>query len=85
MECAVYKSRLRDGYYLFVAADSDFSEVPAALLTLLGAREWVMNVDLAARQTLAQAEPGEVMRLIRQQGYYLQVPPQETPPAGPQH
>lgn len=79
MKCAIYKSSERARTYLYIQAENDFARVPKALLSLLGQLEFVMTLELTPERTLAQADPNEVRRLLREQGYYLQLPPGDFP------
>lgn len=75
MKCVVYKSRKRGQTYLYLAEKKDFSVLPAALVEMLGALEWVMDLELNPQRRLARANPEEVRKGLRTQGYYLQMPP----------
>lgn len=75
MDCYIYKGRKKADSYLFVDTQDDFSRVPPQLLDLLGNLEFVMQIKLDASRTLAQADVGQVMNLLREQGYFLQIPP----------
>ncbi|HHB11632.1 MAG TPA: YcgL domain-containing protein [Chromatiales bacterium] len=76
MKCFVYRSRRRPDAYLFVPARDDFSEVPDGLLELFGRMELALELELSPRRRLAAAEASEVLRCLREQGYFLQMPPQ---------
>lgn len=65
---------------MYVAHEDDLARVPPALLVLIGEPCFVMDLDLAERARLAQADPVEVMRQVREQGFYLQMPPGENLP-----
>ena len=75
MLCFVYKSLKKSDTYLFVKDKDDFQEVPAALQQMLGRLEFIMEVDLAKRKKLAQADCEQVRQQLQQQGFYLQLPP----------
>ena len=75
MRCAIYKGLKKVDSYLYVLKKDEFSDVPQQLLDMLGQLEFVMELDLSARQTLAQADPKIVIESMRQQGYYFQIPP----------
>jgi len=77
MHCVVYKGTRKPDTYLFVEHEDDFSRVPEPLLRLLGSLQRVMTLELSPDRTLAQADAREVRRLLRDQGYYLQLPPVE--------
>ena len=75
MRCVVYKGVRKPDTVLFVEREDDFSRVPDSLLQLLGRLQQVTVIELAPGRVLAQADAGEVRRLLRSQGYYLQLPP----------
>lgn len=75
MQCTVYKSLQQFDYFLYVRAEQGLARVPRGLQRMLGTLEKVMDLELHAERTLAQADVGEVMRQIDDQGYYLQMPP----------
>lgn len=77
MRCSIYKGRKKADTYLYVEREDDFSRVPEALLTLLGPLQHVMNLELTRGRSLAQADPEQVRRLLREQGYYIQLPSEE--------
>ncbi len=75
MYCAIYRCRKKEGAYLYVSVKDDFSRVPRALLDLMGKLEHVMDLELTAERKLAQEDTQEVMCHLREQGWYLQLPP----------
>ncbi|MFQ6022273.1 MAG: YcgL domain-containing protein [Acidiferrobacterales bacterium] len=79
MKCAIYKSYRRVDTYLYVEEENDFTRVPKTLLALLGKLGFVMTLELTPERTLAQADPKEVRRQLKEQGYYLQLPPGDFP------
>lgn len=74
MKCAIYKSLKKFDTYLYVEREDDFERVPAALRDMLGRLELVMTLELTPDRTLAHADPEQVRRQLREQGYYLQMP-----------
>ncbi len=77
MHCAIYKSRKRINTYLYVERRDDFSRVPSSLLNLLGRLEFVMTLELTPERRLAVADPEQVRGQLQEQGYYLQLPPED--------
>ncbi len=77
MKCAIYRSRTKLDTYLFVEREDDFERVPDTLRQMLGGLDFVMTLELTPERTLAQADPEQVRRQLRAQGYYLQLPPKE--------
>ncbi len=75
MFCVIYKSRKRQDTYLFLTARDDFTRVPEPLLKLVGETVHVMDLELTPERRLAQADTTEVMDRLREQGWYLQLPP----------
>ncbi|HEY5602150.1 MAG TPA: YcgL domain-containing protein [Gammaproteobacteria bacterium] len=75
MICAIYKSLKKADTYLFMQPAQEFSQLPQALLAMLGKLEFVMHVDLDKREKLALSDVRQVKTALREQGYYLQLPP----------
>lgn len=77
MIVAVYKSSKKADTYLYIAKRDDFSPVPKPLIETFGKAKFVMLVPLTKRD-LATADKEKVMAKIREQGFYLQMPPPEV-------
>ena len=79
MRCWIYRGGRHRDAYLFVAARDAFEQVPRALLKSLGPLEFAMELELSTARRLARANAGEVITALRECGYYLQLPPVDTP------
>ncbi|PJG83349.1 YcgL domain-containing protein [Caviibacterium pharyngocola] len=77
MLCAIYKSRKKDGMYLYVEKRDNFDKVPQALREAFGTPIFVMLFNLNGEKPLIQAKNQEVAAQIQTQGFYLQMPKQE--------
>ncbi|MDG4553411.1 MAG: YcgL domain-containing protein [Candidatus Competibacter sp.] len=77
MQCAIYKSRKKQDTYLYVATKDDFSNIPDALLRLLGEPIHVMDLELHPERRLAQEDVTEVLRNLQERGWHLQAPRQD--------
>ena len=75
MKCVVYKGSRKPDAYLYIQREGDFSQVPETLLDLMGSLQLAISLDLTADSTLAQASVEEVLQQLRDQGFYLQLPP----------
>ena len=75
MLCAVYKSHKKAETYLFIERREDFSRVPTSLLAVFGRPELVLMTRLDPAKPLGLADVGKVIEALRNQGFYLQVPP----------
>ena len=75
MLCAIYRSSKRDQTYLYVEKKDDFSRVPEELLQGFGLPQFSMVINLAQRVKLAAADIEKVKKALKEQGYYLQIPP----------
>lgn len=73
--CRVYKSTRRDELYVYLRRESTLDEIPEALQRLTGRLEFVMDLDLHQGLKLARSDVDAVMASLREQGYYLQMPP----------
>lgn len=75
--CRIYKGSRRAACYLYVDHAEDIAPVPAALKDSLGELSVVMELQLSPDRHLARADARQVLALIREQGYFLQMPPGE--------
>lgn len=73
--CTVYRSRNREGLYLYVDKRDGLDKVPAELLQRFGPAELAMSLRLTAERKLARTNGSKVIAAIEQQGYFLQLPP----------
>lgn len=77
MKCTVVRSSLKDFTYIYLRAGHNFDDLPAALREIFGKPEWVMNLELTAERKLALEDISQVLQNLSEQGYHLQMPPQE--------
>lgn len=75
--CRIYKGSRREACYLYVDHANDVAPVPAELMDSLGELSVVMELQLSPERRLARADASQVLALIREQGYFLQMPPGE--------
>lgn len=73
--CEIYKSLREEEMYLFVDKKDQLSRVPAPLLNHFGKTRLVTTLALTPERKLARADAARVIDAIREQGYYLQMPP----------
>jgi len=73
--CAVYRSRRNPDTYIYVDHAEGLGRVPEVLLRELGGTERAMTLVLTPERRLARTSAAEVLRAIRTEGYYLQMPP----------
>jgi len=78
--CQVYRSSRREETYLYVDKSRGLEDVPQSLLETFGEPREVMVLLLDPARRLARADPQEVMRSIRERGYFLQLPPAPAVP-----
>lgn len=73
--CSVYRSPKEEGMYLYVDKKNDLEPVPEALLKRFGKPELAMILVITPDKKLARADAGRVLEMIKEQGFYLQIPP----------
>jgi len=78
MQCFVYASLRKVDSYLWLAQRDAFDQLPESLLLLLGDLRFVMEVQLDEQRRLPVEDTGQVLVHLRDQGWHLQLPPQET-------
>ncbi len=75
MHCQIFRSQKKDETYLFLVADLPFEELPEDLRATFGEPVFVMSLKLSAKSKLARVETQSVLESLREQGYFLQLPP----------
>ena len=75
MFCVIYRSTKRDQTYLYVEKRDDFSRVPEELMKGFVAPQLAMLLPLDGRKKLVNADLDKVKTALKEQGYYLQLPP----------
>jgi hypothetical protein len=71
----VYRSSKKDEMYLYVTQKDQFDKVPEALMNAFGKPQFALQVNLAKREKLAREDINRVKEKLREEGYYLQMPP----------
>ena len=77
MKCSVLRSSLKDFTYIYLRTGHDFDDLPDELKKVFGKPGFVMNLELNPERKLAQEDIGQVLKNLSEQGYHLQMPPQE--------
>jgi uncharacterized protein YcgL (UPF0745 family) len=77
MKCSVVRSSLKDFTYIYLLAGFDFNDLPVSLKKVFGEPQFVMNLELTPDRKLAYEDVKQVMQSLAEQGYHLQMPPQE--------
>jgi uncharacterized protein YcgL (UPF0745 family) len=80
MQCFVYRSRRKRDAYLYLAAEAEFSRLPAALMKVFGPPELALQFELTPDRKLASADAKQVLEKLQTQGYYLQMPTENDLP-----
>lgn len=75
--CSIYRSTRKDGMYLYVPREKGLTEVPEPLLKLFGKPEHAMDMVLTEERKLAREDILQVLANLKDQGYHLQMPPQQ--------
>ncbi|MGK2946542.1 MAG: YcgL domain-containing protein [Candidatus Malihini olakiniferum] len=75
MFCVIYRSTKRDRTYLYVDKKEDFSCVPEALMKSFGTPHLVILLPLDGSKKLASADIEKVKMALKEEGFYLQLPP----------
>jgi uncharacterized protein YcgL (UPF0745 family) len=58
-------------------AGFDFNDLPVYLKKVFGEPQFVMNLELTPDRKLAYEDVKQVMQSLAEQGFHLQMPPQE--------
>lgn len=73
--CTIYRSQKKEGMYLYVEKKENLERVPDTLLKVFGKPQFAMTLLLEPKRKLARVNRDEVELAIKEQGYFLQMPP----------
>ncbi|WP_368737542.1 YcgL domain-containing protein [Oceanospirillum sediminis] len=73
--CEVFKSPRKDEMYLYVDKMEGLKRVPEQLQEIFGTPQAVMTMVVTEEKKLARADAADIMKAIRENGFYLQMPP----------
>ena len=79
LPCWIYKSSRKDEMYIYLAEEEGFDDVPEDLRQSFGEPVFVMELKLSEQRPLARADVVAGMRSLRDEGFYLQIPPKLNP------
>lgn len=74
MQVSIYRSSVKDGLYVYVNSETTIESLPAPVQKQLGDAEKAMDLDLQKDRKLSNADAGEVLDAIENQGFYMQMP-----------
>lgn len=76
IDCIIYRSRLKDGMYLYLRADMPYGELPEAMRQRMGREpEEAIRLTLTPARKLAREDVATVMTNLRERGFHVQLPP----------
>ena len=75
MQCFIYKSLKKQDLYLYITKKGDFSAIPEDLFKSIGEPVFVMDLALNSEQTLARVDINTVRKTLKDQGFFVQMPP----------
>lgn len=78
MHCFVYASQRKPDTYIWLGRRDDFECIPESLALMLGDLRFVLEVELTQARKLPHEDATQVIQHINEQGWHLQLPPNET-------
>ena len=75
MNCCIYRSKKKQGSYLYITEKNNFDQVPDELMKLFGKPEFSFEFELDENRKLANADAKEVIKHLQENGFFLQLPP----------
>jgi uncharacterized protein YcgL (UPF0745 family) len=75
VEVSVYRSLKKAQTYVYLPSDQDYESLPEALIEQFGDAVLFLTFELHEKKKLAQVEAKSVLAALRNQGFFLQLPP----------
>ncbi|MFN4262564.1 MAG: YcgL domain-containing protein [Thioalkalivibrionaceae bacterium] len=76
MKVFVYRATRRAEMFVYLLKQDDFSVLPEELLRAVGKLEPALSFDLTAGRKLARVDAETARQALKDQGYFVQLPPQ---------
>lgn len=73
MECCTYRSSRRDGVYLYTEGTVDLTKMPDDLVKVMGRPVFMLKFELIPGCHIAKVNPEDVIREIKDKGYFLRI------------
>lgn len=71
----IYRSSQKEGMYLYLEEGASLEQLPEILRKQFLRSEVAMSLQLSPDKKLARADAEKVLAAIKEQGFYLQLPP----------
>ncbi len=78
IECHIYRSKQKQGLYIYLVEKDKFDVIPDALKRRLGKLEFTFSMNLDENKKLARLDATQVLQQLKKEGYFLQMPPSNT-------
>ena len=78
MQCFIYRCSLKPDMYIYLAEEDVFDNVPKEIFNSLGIVEFAMELEVKADTKLAREDTGTVMSNLKEHGFHLQLPGDES-------
>lgn len=78
MECFIYRCSLKPDMYIYLAEEDNFENVPKEIFNSLGIVEFSMELDIKPDTKLAREDTGTVISNLKEHGFHIQLPGDET-------
>lgn len=78
IECHIYRSKYKQGLYLYLRDKDNFDILPDDLKSRLGKLEFTFSLALEESKKLVRVDTKQVIRQLKMDGFFLQMPPANT-------
>ena len=78
MDVTVLRSKKKPDTYLYLPSGEEYENLPEGLRNQFGEAEPFLNFELTLERKLAIADPKVVLQALDHQGFYLQMPVDQT-------
>lgn len=75
MVCDIYRCNKKEGMYIYVEKGKDIETLSVVLTQRTGRMSLAMTIVLTPDKKLANAKAADVIAVIENQAFYLQMPP----------
>ena len=78
IDCHIYRSKYKQGLYLYLSVKDNFDILPENLKGKLGTLEFTFSMTLDESRKLVRVDTKKALQQLKRDGFFLQMPPANT-------
>lgn len=78
MRSYIYRCSSKPDFYIYLAEEDVFDNVPGEIYNTLGIVEFSMELEITSSAKLAKEDTSRVLKNLKEHGFHIQLPGEES-------